>query len=287
MLVTTIVFFFLAALGTTAMAIFLPTVLLQMLAAKGMHALDRHLRWLRAEQYLQVVALPLIASIVGGLIGSAIPIWVQDPPWKNDTMTNTGYLLLGIALVVALLGPLALFRLHANPQNLQIGLRIDRLKDGDFAGDSKADVLKTVDNERAAVKTKLASGGRRILVLMAAVVAADAGWIILDHAETRSSPTWAEVLLMAASLATALAAWHFIRPTGLQGELKVWDEYYAEAQQLTDPVPAGATPPIPMVVHRHTHHHHYYAVPVALGGAALGALAMRLTVGHTARPRPS
>jgi hypothetical protein len=115
-----IVFLVLSVVATTAMVTFLAIVVLQAAVAKGGRVFDRHLRKLQAEQYVQLVALPLCAAIVGGLIGTAIPIFINHPPWKHDSRVNVGYTLIAIALVVGVAAPLAIRALCAAPKKQRL-----------------------------------------------------------------------------------------------------------------------------------------------------------------------
>ena len=114
--------------------------------------LDRLLRKIPTEQYLQLVVLPLCGAIAGGLISTAIPILLDHPWWKPDSRTYIALALIAIGLVVIVVGPLTVHILYANPKNLTIVIRIEQLKNGDWARDNKADVIKTIDEERVKIE---------------------------------------------------------------------------------------------------------------------------------------
>jgi hypothetical protein len=77
-----------------------------LLAQAAAYKVNRFLDWLfrklPAEEYMQLVGLPLCGAIVGGLIGTAIPVFLDHPPWKHNSSANVAYAL--IAMGAALLG---------------------------------------------------------------------------------------------------------------------------------------------------------------------------------------
>jgi len=278
MLVTAIVFLVLSVVATSAMLTFLAMAVLQAAVAKGGRVLDRRLRKLQAEQYVQLVSLPLCAAIVGGLVSTAISIFVDYPPWKHDSRANVVYILIAIALFVGTAGPLAIRALYADPKNLLIGQRIDRLKDGDWAHDSKAEVINTIDKNRAVIKEKLNSKGIWFVALLMLVIASDAGWLVLDYVEDGVSPGVITTLVMAAAILSGLVARYWMWPMYLRSTLKDLDSYRAEADALSPPAFTAPRSPASAVHHRYDHHD----LRMAVGGLLVGAILARLS---TARSR--
>jgi hypothetical protein len=271
-LVTAIVFVVLAAVATAVLMTVLVMAVLQAAVAKSGRVLDRRLRNLQAEQYVQLVSLPLIGALVGGLISTAFSIFVAHPPWHPDSRTSVGYILIMIALILAVAGPLGIHAVLANPKNFLIGARIDRLKAGDWTRDSKTDVIETIDKDRAEITKKLSSKGIWFLLGLVLAIVFDVCWLVLDDVMYGVSPGVFETILMAAAIAGGLFAWYWVRPRSLRSARAELDSYRAEAVELAPPA-FRAPPSSASTVRHHSRHHD---VGVAVGGLLVGAILARL-----------
>jgi len=271
-LVTGVVFFILFVLATSAMVTFVVIVVLQAAFAKGERVLDRHLRKLPAEQYVQLVALPLCAAIVGGLVSTAIPIFLDYPPWKHDSRVNVGYILIAIALLFGVAAPLAIRALYADPKNLLIGQRLDRLRNGDWTLDNKDRIIQTIDENRDVIRKKQNNKGHWFLALLALVIVSDIGWIVLNHVIDRVWPGGIEIFIMAAVVICGLVARYLVWRISLRSALTDLDDYRAETDQLSPPA-SKASPAHASTVHHHYDHNDLW---MAVGGLLVGAILARL-----------
>jgi hypothetical protein len=280
MFVAAIVFVLLSTVSTALMMALLAVAVLLVVVTKGERVLDQQLRKLRGDEYEQLVALPLSAAIVGGLIATAIPVFVAYPPWSHDSSkTNVAYILVALALVVAVVAPLSIHALSADPKNLIIGLRIDRLKDGDWTHDSKADVLQTIDKQKSEIENKAHRGGNWFLLLLVVAVASDIGWPILDHVIDGVWPSAIAVLVLAAGVLCGLGARYWVRPISWRYMLTNLDAYRAEADRLSPPAPTA-----PQSSMREVHHYyHHYELRTAVGGFLAGAIIARMLANPTRR----
>lgn len=280
MFVTGIVFFALFVVTTFAMIAFVLIVALRAMFEKGARILDRHLWKIRTEQYVQLVALPLVAAIVGGVISTAIPIFVDYPPWKHSSKINVGYILITIALVIGIIGPLAISELHANPENLILVERINRLKDGDWERDNKDKVIRTIDEAQAAIDKKLTKKDRWFLVLLAIVVASDIGWIILDHAVDKVWPNGFEILVMAGVILFGVIAAFWIRPKSLRSAKADLKFYRDKADKLSQPQKAVT----PLLERAEPSRYKRQDVWIAVGGLVVGAILTRFGATNNRKP---
>lgn len=284
MLVAAIVFVLLSAASTALMMALLAVAVLLVVIVKGERLLDQQLRKLRGDEYEQLVALPLSAAIVGGLIATAIPVFVAYPPWSHDSSkANVAYILVALALVVAVVAPLGIRALSADPKNLIIGVRIDRLKDGDWAHDSKADVLQTIDKQKGEITNKVHRGGNWFLVLLVVAVASDITWPILDHVIDGVWPGAIAVIVLAAGILCGLGARYWVWPISWRSMLNNLDAYRAETHHLSPPTP---TAPASSVREVH-HHYHHYKLQTAVGGLLVGAIFGRMWADPSRRKRHS
>src|ERR1700728_2528901 len=131
MFVTGIVFGWLAVIVNSVLLSLVFAYITVSLLEMGERTFDRRIRKVSAEQYMQLVALPLCYAITGGLIATGITIIVDYPPWKHDSRIEPGYALLAIGIIIATAGPLAINTISRNPKGLVVALRIDRLRGGD------------------------------------------------------------------------------------------------------------------------------------------------------------
>jgi hypothetical protein len=226
--------------------------------------LGRLVRKVPAEQYLQLVSLPLFGAITGGLISTAFAIFVDHPPWKHDSKTYVAWLLILIALFVIVAGPLWVSALITNPKNLDIGHRIDRLKAGDWARDNKDDVIETIERQRAAITDQRNNKGKLFRVFLILAVASAAGSLIFAYVHAGVSRGVIATLLIAAVIVCALAARYWVRPAALRGALKDRDAYWAEADKLSPPAPTAHPSPASAAPH--------HDLWIAAGGLVVGAI---------------
>jgi hypothetical protein len=228
---------------------------------------QRYIRKLRAEQYMQFVLLPLYGAVVGGLLGTGITVLVDPPPGNHVSSALLGSFLLAAAIGVGVIVPLRTNITYENRTNMLIGLRIDQLKNGDWARDSKADVLKTIEQDKAVITKNLNDLNPLFLVLLAFLTASDVDWLIFHH-DMRALATGVETIVIAI-VVSAIVAQYWVWPKALRGALAELNSYRAEADKLTPPTPVNAT-----VVH----HHHHHDLWVAVGGLVIGAALTRFGV---------
>jgi hypothetical protein len=260
MLITEIVDIVLAA-AVLLMIFYIIIVVLRPLAAKVDGFFDRYTRKLGPERYLQFVSLPLYGAIVGGLISTAIAILVNPPPGNYHNSVYVAYALFASAIFAAALAPVVLDSSYANPKKWIIGIRIDLLKNGDWARDTKVDVIKTIEKDRAAIRKKLNNKGIWFLMLLALVIVSDIAWLILNHHVDRKWTT-AETIVIAVILG-GLVARYWVRRRYLQSALTYLDSYRAEADRLSPP--SSMAPPSSAT----GNHHELW---VAVGGLLVGAI---------------
>lgn len=236
MFVTGIVFALLVVAVNSALLFVVFADITVSLLEIGARTFDRSIRKVGAEQYMQLVALPLCYAITGGLLAAGISIVVDYPPWKHDSRIEPGYVLLAIGIIIATAGPLMINAINQNPKGLILGLRIDRLRGGDWTNDSTAEIITTIDKSRVAITQRLHSKGLWLLILLLVALASDAGWLVLDYKVDGASPGAIETLVMVALILCALAARYWLRPISLRSVLRELDAYRTEATRLAPPV---------------------------------------------------
>lgn len=255
--------------AATTMLAFAFILVAQAAASTALRAADRYFRKLQAERYEQLVVLPLIGAIVGGLIATAIPIIISHPPWKHDSMTNVAYILFTTALIVGVAGPLVMHTLYENPQNLLIGERIDRLKNGDLTGDTKAIVIDTIDECRFAITKQKNSKGIWFLVLLVLVAASGVCWSVLFFVKDEVLSGVIVMVVTAAAILCGFGARYRLWRKSLRSTLTYLDDLKAEADQLSPP--ASTAPPS-----RESTVNHHRDLWVGVGGLLVGAILARL-----------
>jgi hypothetical protein len=184
-----------------------------------------------AEQYFQLVTLPLFGAISGGLISTAFAIFVDHPPTEHDSKSNLAWLLILVALAVIVVGPLGVHALLANPKSLDIGHRIDRIKAGDWAGGSKDDVIEAIKEQRTTIEKKLNSKGKSFRVALIFASAAAVAWPILYYVNGGISSGVIQILGIAAIILCAPAV-RYWRRAALRRALENLKSYRAEAVKL-------------------------------------------------------
>ena len=269
MLVTGVVFSLLLLATIVVMAAYVAFVFLEAIATKLDRPYRRLLRKLTAERYLQMVLLPLYGAIVGGLFSTAISILVGYPSSRSNSSAIVAYILLVCGLVFGAAAPLATSALYANPKNLLLGMRIDRLKNGDWTQDTKTDVIMTIEKNRAAITKKLNSNGIWFLALLALLIVSDIGSLILAHRAHWVLIGITEAVVIAAILG-GLVARYRVRQIPLRNELTELGSYQEEADKLSPP--ASTTPPSQASAVHHQNHHDLW---VAVGGLLVGAVLAR------------
>jgi hypothetical protein len=270
MLVTEYIFFVLFAVGVLAMGLFVVGDVSLAVTYKVNIFLDRLSRKVPAEQYSQLVVLPLCGAIVGGFISTALVIFIDHPPWKPDFRTNIGWILIAIALVVIVAGPLWVHAQYANPKNLDIGQRIDRLKAGDWTRDSKADVMKTIEKQWAAITKRLNNKGILFWASLILVIVSAAGLLAFDYVNAEGSSGVIATFVIAAIIlcGVAVAARYWMRPASLRSARKDLASFRAEADNLS--LPALTAPPshASAAPHRYDHRDLW----IAAGGLLVGVI---------------
>jgi hypothetical protein len=277
MLVTARVFTYLVVVGTIAMVSFATWDFFSAVGDKSNSFLDRFLRKIPSEQYLQLVVLPLCGAIAGGLISTAFPLFIDHPPWKPDSRDYIGLALIAIGLVVIAVGPLSVHVMSTNPKSLIIGVRIDRLKDGDWTRDSKSDVIQTIDKQRAAIMKRLNSRNAWFLTFLILEITSSIGFFLLVYVKAGASavvPSLTLMLLIAATILCAIVARYWVRPKPLRSTLADLDSYRAETDKLSPPAlkaPSSRANAVP-------HHHRRHDLGMAVGGLLVGAILARLGI---------
>jgi hypothetical protein len=226
-----------------------------------------YIRKIRPEQYMQSVLLPLYGALVGGLLSTGISLLVDPPPGSRVSSALLGIFSLATAIVVGVRVPLRINITYENRTNMLIGLRIDQLKNGDWTRDTKANVLKTIAQDKAAIKKLLNDLNTLLLVLLAFLIASDVDWLIF-HYRMHALTTSVEVPVIAVAV-SGIVARCWIWPRALRKALDELNSYQDEADKLSPPTPASAT-----VVH----HHHHHDLWVAVGGLIIGAVLTRVGV---------
>jgi hypothetical protein len=227
----------------------------------------RYIRKIRPEQYVQSVLLPLYGAVVGGLLSTGIAVLVDPPPGSHVSSGLLGIVLLAAAFGIGVIVPLRTNITYEKRTNMLIGLRIDQLKNGDWTRDTKADVLKTIEQDKAAI-TKFSNDLNPLfLVLLAFLIASDVGWLIF-HYQMHTLATSVETIVIVV-VGSGVVAQYWVWPKALRSALAELNSYRAEADKLSPPAPVNAT-----VVH----HHHHHDLWVAVGGLVIGAALTRVGV---------
>lgn len=223
-----------------------------------------YIRKIQPEQYMQSVFLPLCGIIAGALIGTGFSVLADPPPGSEF---RSGFI--AIALIVAafyfgMIVPLKANITYENRTKLLISVRIDRLKSEGWASDSKADVLRKIEQDKAAIM-KLSNDLNLIfVVLLAFLVASDADWLIFYHT-VRASTISVEVLVVAAAV-SGIAAQYWAWPKALRIKLAELESYRDQAEKLSPPIPANAA----VIDHRRNRD-----LRVAVGGLIIGVILAR------------
>jgi hypothetical protein len=221
-----------------------------------------YVRQIRPEQYMQSVLLPLYGAVVGGLLSSGVAILVDPPPGKYINHELIASALFAAAVLVGVVAPLRTSVVYENRKKLLIGMRIDRLKSGDWTRDTRADVLKTIEEDRDLIIRNLKQGTGLFLVLLLLLVAADVNWLIF-HRHIDGTTQSTETIAIAA-IVIGIIAWRWTWPKTWQSALAELDSYRAEANKLSPPSPATAT--------AIDYHHGRHDLWVAFGGLLVGAI---------------
>jgi hypothetical protein len=236
----------------------------------------RYIRKLRPEQYIQSVLLPLYGAVVGGLLSTGITVLVDPPPGNHVSSALLGSFLLAAAIGIGVIVPLRANITYENRTNMLIGLRIDQLKNGDWARDTKADVLKTIEQDKAAITKNLNDLNPLFLILIAFLAASDVDWLIFHH-HMHTLTTGVETIVIVIVVG-AIVAQYWVWPKALRGALAELNSYRAEADKLIPPTPVNKLTPLTPVNATVVHHHHHHNLWVAVGGLIIGALLTRVGV---------
>lgn len=224
-----------------------------------------YIRKIHPEQYMQSVLLPLYGAIVGGLLSTGIAVLVEPPPGNHFSSASLGALLLAAAVLVGVAVPLRARITYESRTKLLIGMRIDRLKDGEWEQDSKATVLRTIEQDKAAIIKRLNDLNSWFLVLLGFLIASDINWLIFHyhrHTLIIIIETWVVV-----AAASGIAAQLWVWPKASQTALAELEEYRVQADKLSPPISASTT----MVYHQYNRD-----LWVAIGGLIIGAILGRV-----------
>jgi hypothetical protein len=153
---------------------------------------------------------------------------------------------------------------YENRTKLLIGMRIDRLKGGDWARDTSDDVLRTIEQDKAAIVKESNSLKSLFLVLLACLAASDVVWLIF-HSRMHMALLIVQTTVVAI-IVVGIAAQYWVWPKWWRSALAELDSYRAEAAKLSPPTPATAA---------EVHHRHNRDLWVAAGGLIIGAVLAR------------
>ena len=226
----------------------------------------RYIRRIRPEQYTQSVLLPLYGAIVGGLLSTGIAVLVDPPPGNHFSSTILGALLLAAAVLVGVVVPLRTSITYESRTKLLIGMRIDRLKNGEWEQDSKAAVLGTIDQDKAAIIKRSHDLNSWFLLLLAFLIASDIDWLIF-HFHVHALTIIIETLVVVA-VVSGVTAQLWVWPKASQTALAELEEYRAQVDKLSPPTVANATG----VYHQYNHD-----LWVAAVGLIIGAILARIS----------
>lgn len=221
-----------------------------------------YVRQIRPEQYMQSVLLPLYGAFVGGLLSSGVAILVDPPPGKYINHEILASALFAAAVAVGVVAPLRTNIIYENRKKLLIGMRIDRLKSGDWTRDNKTDVLNTIEEDRALVIRNLKQGTGLFLIIFLLLIAADVDWLIF-HRRIDGTMQSTETIAITA-IVIGIAAWRWVWPKTWQSALVELDSYLAEANRLS--------PPSPVMEAAIDYHHSRHDLWVAVGGLIVGTI---------------
>jgi hypothetical protein len=268
MLVTARVFTNLTVVCMLAIAFFVAGDISLAAAYKSSAFVDRLLRKIPTEQYLQLVVLPLFGAIAGGLISTAVPIFLDHPLWKPDSRTYIGYALVIIGLFVIVVGPVSAHILYANPKKLIIAVRIERLKDGDWANDNKADVIKEIDQERMAIMKKLNTSNIWFLVFLVLMLASGAVWLVFVYLALGIRTALIGGLCISALTLFGIFARYRVRRKSLRSVVADLRSYREEADKLSRPELPALLPS----ASADSRHYDQRDLTIAIGGLLVGAI---------------
>jgi hypothetical protein len=211
---------------------------------------------------MQSVLLPLYGAVVGGLLSTGIA-FLLDPPPRNGQVL--GCLLLLAALAVGVIAPLRTSLTYENRKKMLTGLRIDQLKRGDWERDSKADVLRTIQEDRAAIRKQSRDLNALFLISLPFLLISDVDWLVFYHPIHRVAAVVETLAILA--VASGVAAQYWIWPKALRSAHAELDSQQAEAEKLSPPTLADAT------AARRRHNHE---LRMAVGGLIIGAILARI-----------
>lgn len=219
---------------------------------------------IRSQQYMQSVFLPTCGIIAGALIGTGFAL-LADPPPGNDLRTAfIAIVLIAAAIYFGVAVPLKANITFESRTKLLISMRIDRLRNEEWTRDSKADVLMTIGQDKAAIM-KLSNDLKRIFfVLLVFLVASDADWLIFCH--YAHAPTISVETLVIAVAVSGIVAQYWAWPKALRIKLAELESYRDQTEKLSPPIPANAA-----VVH----HRRNRDLRVAVGGLIIGVILAR------------
>jgi hypothetical protein len=117
-----------------------------------------------------------------GLLSIGIAVLVEPPPGSRFSRATLGSLLLVAAVIVGVVVPLRTSITYGSRTKLLTGIRIDCLKNGEWERDSKVAVLRTIEQDKAALVKRLNDLNSLFLALLVLLVASDIDWLILTTA---------------------------------------------------------------------------------------------------------
>jgi hypothetical protein len=223
-----------------------------------------YIRQIQPGQYMQSVLLPLYGIFAGALIGTGFSVLADPPPGDDFRSGFIAIALIAAAFYFGMIVPLKANITYENRGKLLISVRIDRLKNEEWASDSKADVLETIEQDRAAIM-KLSNDLNPIFfVLLAFLIASDADWLIFYHKV--HAPTISVEVLVIAIAVSGIVAQYWAWPKALRIKLAELGSYRDQAEKLALPIPVNAA----MIDHRRNRD-----LWVAAGGLIIGVILAR------------
>ena len=198
------------------------------------------------------------------LIGTGFSVLADPPPGDDFRSGFIAIALIAAAFYFGMIVPLKANITYESRSKLLISVRIDRLKNEEWTSDSKADVLETIEQDRAAIK-KLSNDLNPIFfVLLAFLIASDADWLIFYH-KVHAPTISVEALVMAIAV-SGIVAQYWAWPKALRIKLAELGSYRDQAEKLALPIPVNAA----MIDHRRNHD-----LWVAAGGLIVGVILAR------------
>ncbi len=239
------VLFLACVLISFAWILYVLTALTRLIFEPASRAFDRWLRQVGIDRYLQLVALPLVAAMVGGLVGAAIQEFVETPPWDPRADRSPAWILFLIALPLAVL-PLVLHLLSLRPKLWPIPVRLQRLQDGDARDDDVDAVLRAIDDQDLRLRRKEQRLGGVFVSLVLGTLGVYAAFTGVWVAHYQSKPGLVFLAFLGVSVLAAVVARLIVVPAEARAARADLTSLRGEAATLqsaaSSPMPPSPSP---------------------------------------------